>query len=192
MKLIGIIIIGSIFCLGVLFGFFFQHYPYIQWNPEIKIYEVFQVITTLFIALAIPFFIKKWIDDSRVVKTLLNKESDDISVEAKKINEKFISSYNTGNITSQDKKFINITFSQIENLIQTFESSIRVCFNNRCNSQFQDFKIAYLEYWHNVTSGDLMSDSFTIIDENYLSFHSEEYSKFLQALRKFNIFLQKQ
>jgi len=191
MKIIRIVVIVAVFAFGILLGFTVKNFPVIQWNKEIKIYEAFQVLTTLFIALVIPFFIKRWIDDSRVVKSLLKEEANDISDEVKKINKIFQECFKNGFIDSADKKSINMTFSQLDNLIEIFEKSITVAFGNRCNVQFQDFKIAYLEYWKNITSGDLMANSFSVVNEDFYYFHSVEYSKFLQALREFNIFLQR-
>jgi hypothetical protein len=191
MKLLKIFLIIIIFLAGILVGFYLKNFPNITWNHEVKIYEVFQVLSTLFIGIGIPFLIKKWIDDSRNIKSLLVDEGKDIIIESKKIKDAIFKYFEQGSISEKEKQLLLSLFTQLENSIARFKISLETSFGMKCNSEYQSFKIAYYEYWNNVTGGELMSSTVTEINSDFLDFHTAEYNTFQNSLRVFLIALQK-
>jgi hypothetical protein len=193
MTWIRVLYTSIILAIGILIGFIIKNFPLISWNKEIKVYEVFQVVSTLFIAAVIPFLIKKWIDDGRLVKSLLGEESKDILEQGKKINNKLLECYQREDhrISSEEKQFILFLFTGMENAIANFGGSLKTSFGDKCNNQFQDVKIAYYSYWNKITGSNLMSDQFTKVDLEFLSFHMFEYNLWQTSIRGFLIYLQK-
>jgi len=191
MKFFKLIILALIFGSGCLVGYCINNFPFVKWNHEVKIYEVFQVLSTLFIGIALPLFIKKWIEDGRIIKSLLKEETGNILSETKKIHDKFLTAYTQKQITPEDKQFVLFLFSQLENLLDSFEQSLKFSFGEKYNVQFQDLKIAYYNYWKSITGGNLMDDNFVTVDLGFISFQTNEYNLFSNQIRTFVISLQK-
>lgn len=184
--LILVIVVALIYC-----GFVIKNFPLIEWDKKIKIYEVFQVISTILIGFGIPFFIKRWIDDGRVMRNLLNDESKDILLEATKIKDIILKCFDNKSISGDDKQFINYLFTNIEILIEVFERSIKHSFDEKYNSEFDELEKAYHKYWRSVTDGDLMSDKFVMINLEFLSEFTTDHNIFINSIRKFHIQIQR-
>ena len=186
----GILIIligGALF----FFGFVIDNFPFIEWDRKVKVYEVFQVMSTLLIGIGIPFFIKKWIDDGRIIKNLLKEEASDISNEAIKVKDFMVKAFTDKKLAHEDKQYLLYLFNQLENLLLVYENSLKSAFGEKYNSPFQDLKIAYYEYWQRVTDGELMKDSFSQIDLEFLSYFTAQHNGFLNSIRNFSIRIQK-
>lgn len=191
MKYLRVLIIILILGFAALVGYSIKSYPIIKFNSEIKIYEVFQIISTIFIAVAIPFLIKKLLEDSRIIKTLLNDEIKDIATKGDFFKTKILECYNARTITNEDKQYIVYLFTQIENLLENFQRSLQNSFKEKYNSQFQDLKISYFTFEKNITGDDLMSDAFTSVDIDILNYYAAECNQFQNDIRKFIIIIQK-
>jgi TctA family transporter len=62
------LLIILIFAFGFVLGIVFKDIPNLKLNTEVKIFEPLTFLLTATIGLLIPFFIKRWIDDSRQIK----------------------------------------------------------------------------------------------------------------------------
>ncbi|RNL49763.1 hypothetical protein [Pedobacter jejuensis] len=191
MKLLRIIIVCLIFLAGILVGFFFQNFPIIKWNPEIKIYEAFQVCSTLFIGIALPFFIKKWIDDGRVIKSLLVDEAKELIEDTRAVKQKIGEKYKTKVITFEDKQHVLALLSQVENSISNYQKHLEEQFGGKIKNDFKNLKDAYVKYNDALTSGDFMTETFVSIDVDFFNFHNIEYNQFISAIRAFSVKMQK-
>jgi hypothetical protein len=190
MKLIQITILIVIFIAGLLIGFCTKNFHFIGWNKEVKIYEVFQVLSTLFIGLVIPFMIKKWIEDGRNIKSLLIEEGKEIMKESQNIKDKLFKFHEERKISGEDKQYLLLQFTILDNALTHLQKNLQQSFKMKGNSQFQDLKIAYYIYWKSVTGGQLMSETFNQIDIEFLNLYSIEHNKFQSAIRFFMISLQ--
>jgi len=191
MRYIKLIVFVVCFLFAILMGFTIKNFPLISWNKEIKIYEAFQILSTLFIATAIPFLIKKWIEDKRTIAFLLNEEMKDILSANKNIKDKITEYYNKTDVDEDDKQFILYLFEELDNLISIFEDSLINTFDSKLNSEFQDLKIAYYTFWKDITGGTFMNDNFVEIDLSFLIFYSKKHVVFQNKIRNFILTLQK-
>ncbi len=178
MKYLRISIIFLIFLGGIIVGFIIKNYPIIEFNKELKVYEVCNLLLTATIGLFIPFFIKRWIEDSRQVKNNLIEELKDTLKETERIKDKIEFCYLRNSIEPSDKDEVNFLFEQsdikfnclTELLVSTFESetkTIRLELNE-----------IYMQYWKVVTGGELMTSKFVKISETFFRRQNESFSKF--------------
>ncbi|RZJ20359.1 MAG: hypothetical protein EON51_15325 [Acinetobacter sp.] len=191
MKYIKIGIVSLIFIGGILVGFILRNFPLINWNKEIKIYEVFQVCSTLFIGIALPFFVKKWVDDGRVIKTLLVDEAKELISDSKLIKDKFAECYSKKSIDEDEKQHILALFSQVENVLMNYRNNLWCQFGVKIEKDFNILKDSYVLYSNSITSEEFMTEEFLIIDINFLNFHIIEYNKFISSIRTFSVKIQK-
>ena len=94
MKYLKIILVILIFGFGLVIGIVFKDIPNIKFNTEVKLFEPLTFLLNASIGLLIPFFIKRWIDDSRQVKNNLIEELKDTLREVGIIKDKLKFCYN--------------------------------------------------------------------------------------------------
>ena len=61
----------ALFALGVLAGFFVLHFPFIEFNNEIGIFDALHFLLALGLGIWVPFVIKKAIEDKRDIKAYI-------------------------------------------------------------------------------------------------------------------------
>ncbi len=191
MKALKFIVCLLLILIGFWIGFTIKHFPNIKWNKEVKIYELFQVIATLFIGLAIPFFLKKWIDDGRAIKILLVDEAKEITLEAKKIKEALTECHQKGVIDSNQKQYILYLLSQVESLLQNYGINLLAQFGNRSVADFNLLVDAYNSYSNNLTQDEFMADSFELVTLDFLNFNNLQLNTFLGEIRALSVKMQK-
>jgi hypothetical protein len=177
--------------LCVYVGFIIKNFPFINWNKEVKIYEVFQIGSTLFIGIAIPFLVKKLLEDNKTIKGLIVDESKEIIDLTEKIKELLDKGREEKNISEEDKQYISLRFSELELAIISLEESLKLSFKEKYNDQYQNLKIAYFNFWKKITDGELMSSSFSTLTNDYLQIYLDEHRKFVSEIRRFIISIQK-
>lgn len=166
MKKINIYLNVAVLLVGVIVGFFVKNFPIIVWKNEVKIFEVLQWITTALIGLLIPFAIKKLIDDNRQIKQVLIDDFKGLIVELKKIKDKLESSYQVGSVGAKDKDAINMLFSDVDIKMSNLNDLFLIAFPKN-SLIFETTNTEYIKYWKGVTGGQLMSSSYTVIDEQF-------------------------
>jgi hypothetical protein len=191
MKVLKIIVCSLLVLIGFWIGFIAKHLPYIKWNREVKVYEIFQVIATLFIGIAIPFFIKKWIDDGRAIKTLLVDEAKEIILEAKKIKEVLTDCYQKGYIDSNQKQYILYLLSQLESLLQNYGDNLQSQFGNRSVADFNLLVDAYNICSNKLTQDEFMTDNFNSVTLEFLNSNNLELNILLGEIRALSVKMQK-
>lgn len=191
MKLVKIILTITILIGGIIIGFTVRNFPFIKWNMEVKIYEVAQVSIALFIGLAIPFYIKKWIDDSRQLKNSLVDECKDTIAEAKKIKDKIDECHKIASVSQSDKDIIIALFSYSDIKINNLYDNILFGLDQKSNPIAQNIKDAYFEYWRVITGGTLMVSTYTKIDESLFSQQNKAYLELDKRIRQAIMKMQK-
>ncbi|MCF6407431.1 hypothetical protein L3C95_31345 [Chitinophaga filiformis] len=197
MKTIRILVLIIVFALGGLSGFFVKNFPFIRWNTEVKIYEVFQVCSTLFIGIAIPFFIKKWIEDKRQLKNALIEECKETLTEIKRIRTKFEGCYSNNSISASDKDEILILFSDADLKVQNLKENFTLAFKGESKIGIVGIKEntvnainnSYISYWKTVTGGSLMNSNYTRIDNDLLKSQKSDFSSVEKAIKQAIIFI---
>jgi phosphorylcholine metabolism protein LicD len=192
MKYLKILLIFLIFGFGLVIGIVFNDIPNIKLNTEVKIFEPLSFLLTATIGLLIPFFIKRWIDDSRQVKNNLNEELKETLREVAIIKDKVKFCYHNKSISQSDKQEINVLFEQADLRIYCLEQQFIESYDKETKQIREDIKSDYLNYWKLTTSAEVMSDKFTSVNENFYSRHNDCFSKFetriKQTINKVNRF----
>lgn len=178
MKYLKYILVALLFLGGIAIGFLIQNYPILQFNKELKIYEVFNLILTASIGLFIPFFIKRWIEDSRQIKNNLIEELKDTLKEAERINNKIKFCYQRNSISPDDKDEVNFMFDQSDIKFNCLEQLLVSTYENETRPIRTELREIYLAYWKCVTGGELMNSKFVLITEDFFRRHNDAYMKF--------------
>ena len=98
--------------IGIVIGVLWNDLPLIRWNPELKLYEVLNLILVFSIGVFVPFFIKKWIEDSRSVKSCVIDELRDALRMADEIRSLIDRCHTNGKIIDSDKDEVLMLFNR--------------------------------------------------------------------------------
>lgn len=177
MKYLKIAFCALLFIGGIAIGVFIKDYPIIQFNKELKIYEVFNLILTAAIGLLIPFFIKRWIEDNRQVKNNLIDELKDALREVAIVKDKIKFCYHNKAISQSDKQEITVMFEQADLKIQCLEQQFIESFDIETKTIRAEIKTEYLAYWKLATGGEIMNAKFKSVNENFFRRHNECFTK---------------
>jgi len=178
MKFLKTVCLLLLFLGGVAIGYFVKNYPIIEFNKELKIYEVFNLLLTATIGLSIPFFIKRWIEDSRQIKNNLIEELKDTLKETERIKDKIKFCYSRDSISQSDKDEINYLFEQSDSKFNCLEELFVSTFDAETKTIRTEIKTIYMAYWKCVTGGELMNSKFVKISEDFFRRHNDSFSKF--------------
>ena len=179
---IGLLVILLIF--GFVIGIVFKDLPKIKFNSEVKLFEPLSFLLTASIGLLIPFFIKRWIDDSRQVKNNLIEEIKDTLREVAIIKDKLKFCYMNKSISQSDKQEINVLFEQADLKINCLEQLFIETFDSETKAICEEMKNAYMNYWKLTTSAEIMSNKFKIVTENFYSRHNDSFAIFETKLKQ--------
>lgn len=188
MKLIKLLIIVFLSCFFICIATFLQNYnltPKIDY--EIKLIELMNLLATVVIALAIPFYVTKLIDDKKANKLMLIDECKTMLDDVASV-KNFIVALPIGLVVSsvqQDEIMFKLENSekQLDNLI-FYLSQIKLP-----NNLFDEdsFKQNFWDYWEGITGGSLMSNSFTMTQD----LKSTTNSSFLDLEKELKSFILK-
>lgn len=178
MRTLKICLIIIVFLGGIAIGFFIKKIPIIEFNREMKIYEVFNLLLTIGIGIFIPFFIKRWIDDRRYIKNDLIEELKRVLDETNRIKEKITFCYLRKSITPDDKDELNYLFEQSDIKVNTLVSLFETSYKSTTKELVTVLKDSYLKYWKSITGGELMKSTFVNVTEDFMYRHNESFLGF--------------
>lgn len=178
MRILKIIIVILLFLVGIAVGFCVKNWPIIEFNKEIKIYEVFNLLLTASIGILIPFFIKRWIEDNRQVKNNLIEELKSTLRETECIKDKIKFCRSRNIILASDKDEINFLFEQSDIKFNCLNELFSSTYDNETKVIRNELKEIYMAYWKFVTGGELMTTRFTSISEDFYRRHNEAFSQY--------------
>jgi hypothetical protein len=178
MKILKIIIVTLLFFIGIAIGFCIKNWPVIEFNKEIKVYEVFNLLLTASIGIFIPFFIKRWIEDNRQVKNNLIEELKSSLRETECIKDKIKFCHSRNAISANDKDEINFLFDQSDVKFHCLCELFTSTYDNETKVIRTELKDIYMSYWKFVTGGELMTTRFTTVTEEFYRRHNEAFSQY--------------
>jgi hypothetical protein len=191
MKYLKLILVGLIFGLGLILGSLINDIPRIKLITEVRIFEPLTFLLTAIIGILLPFFIKRWVDDSRQIKNSLIEELKDTLRELNSIKDKIKFCYNNKVIAQNDKQEIIVQFEQADKKIECMEEQLSQSFDEQTKKIRSEIKNDYILYWKFLTGAEIMSTNFTTINDNYYQRQSELFSKLetkiKQAINKIHI-----
>lgn len=162
--------------VGLIVGLLWKDVPGLKLNKEIKVYEIASILLTMMIGFYVPLLIKKWIDDSKSVKSSLVEEVKIILVSLTEMKSKIKSFYENGSVTNIDKDAINYAFHSIELQLQMFKSQLAIAFPADEKGLVNGLVDNYNKYKDYLTGGQFMISTFTQIDDRFLREHNQELS----------------
>ncbi|TDE52728.1 hypothetical protein [Flavobacterium sp. GT3P67] len=177
MKYLKILLFILLFIGAVAIGYFIKSYPIIEFDRKLKIYEVFNLILTATIGLSIPFFIKRWIEDSRHVKNNLINELKDTLSEIIIVKSKIKHCFNENAISQRDKQQIIVQFEETDLKLNCLDEQFKESYNNETKKIREEIKTEYFNYWRFATGAEIMSENFNTVSENYYRSHNEVFNK---------------
>lgn len=178
MKYLKYLLIILIFSFGFVLGIVFKDIPNLKLNTEVKIFEPLTFLLTAAIGLLIPFFIKRWIDDSRQIKNNLIDELKDTLREVAIIKDKIKFCYHNKTISQSDKQEINVLFEQADLKINCLEQQLIESYDIETKTFRDEIKSDYMTYWKLTTGAEIMSSKFKNVNENFYRRHNECFTKF--------------
>jgi len=182
-KVLSIIALFVAFMLGAVLGHLWNDLPFIRWNPELKIYEVLNLILVFSIGVFVPFFIKKWIEDSRSIKSCLIDELREAIKVADEIRALIDTCNSIGSIVQADKDKVNGLFHRSEQMIDSFDGQMKVSFPHSLNTTVRRVKDAHHAYKDLLTGGELMTGGFTQVSETFRREHESACSSYKTKLK---------
>jgi len=176
-KTIVLLITSVIFIGGLCIGLLWKDLPLIKFNPELKLYEIANLLLTLTIGITIPLLVKKWIEDNRSIKTSLVDEIKNIISTLGKIKAIITSGHNDASISKENKDEINYLFHETELQINSLNEQLKIAFKSESKKIMEDLKKNYHSYKDYLTDGELMISSFIKVDDRFYREHNTESAK---------------
>jgi hypothetical protein len=182
-KVLWVITLLIALLVGGVFGHLWKDLPAVVFNPELKLYEVLNLILVFSIGVFVPFFIKRWIEDSRSVKSCLIDELRSamrISDEIRTIVDRCQAS---NSIAQSDKDTISYLFHRSEQMIDSFDVQMKVSFPHAMNTTVRDVKEAHHAYQNRLTGGELMTGAFTTVSGDFRRGHETACASYQTKLK---------
>lgn len=184
MKYLKILIALIILCLGVVIGLVVNDIPRVSLNMEVKLFEPITFLLTLAIGILIPFYIKRWVDDTRHIKNNLIDELKITLKEYEIIKSKIKFCYNNGSISESDKTEINILFEQADLKLNCLKQELIETYDKETSCLRDEIDSRSIDYWKQTTSAEMMSSKFKEITETFLRQNNECFLKLETAIKK--------
>jgi len=191
MKYFKALLLVLTFGFGIVLGLVLKDMPLFTLNTEIRLFEPLTFLLTATIGVLIPFFIKRWIDDSRQIKNNLADELKTTLREVEKIKEKIKSCYSCKSISLDDKNEINELFEQADLEYNCLKQQLEMAFKSETKTISSEIYQAYINYWKFTTGAELMSTQFNIINDNFYRNHNQYFINFETIIKKAIILIHK-
>ncbi|TAK58939.1 hypothetical protein EPO14_01320 [Patescibacteria group bacterium] len=162
--------------LGVVVGYLCALWP-LEIDTEVNILDLLDLLFTIGIALMIPVFVNRLLENRKVIKTILVDELKALLSTYQKIKNILRDTQFKGEITKLDKDHIQICLEEADLQIIAFEEQLTIAFPAKVLEIVKDLKLKSKIYYKFVTGGDLMSEHFLSVDSHFNFQHNVEYTK---------------
>jgi len=184
MKLLKIIILGLLLVFAFLIGVIVNDLPVITLDTKVRLFEPLTFLLTVMIGLIIPFFIKRWMEDSRHIKNSLIEELKDMLKSVEKIRDKIKQCYHQKSILKASKDEINEMFEEADLKYSALEEMMTFAFEKECREIKSAIYAEYLAYWKLTTGAEIMASKFKMVNDTFYKNHNETFSKFERSIKK--------
>jgi hypothetical protein len=150
--------------LGISIGIIVRDWPKFRIIYELKITDIISNILTLGVGIFVPFLIKKIIDDTRSVKTILVNEIDNYSKSMEPIFDMIKQCYDNKKISSNHKEFITFTLELCEQNFLGLKESILENFSTQLNKEIKSIEEQQTIIWKKLTGNSISSQKIRTID----------------------------
>lgn len=153
-----------IFISGILIGNSILFSIPINVSMEINIYQVLSLVITIIIALSVPLFINKVVDNNKNCKIFIVNELNNLLSTLKKLGKCFNNS-NSTLFDEEKRQDILLMFFKFDQQFENIEMQLNKIFKNEITIP-SEVKQCYFEYHNHVTGENgIMKDGFMANDD---------------------------
>lgn len=169
--------------IGIAIGKLITDWPKFTINYEVKITDIFKIVTTIAVGVFIPLVVKKLIDDKRSKNDNLLEELNGFSKMIENMNNYIHELYKNKKIISKDKDYINMQFDISGKEVTEICDFLSENCSKKTSTLLDDMKNAYLSYWQISTSITVIGSSVRKIDDSTFKTISQEYTEMTKKIR---------
>ena len=162
---------------GVLIDRLIKYYPYLSLDCKINAFDVANLFVTIVIAIMIPFFVSKLIEDKRGIKAMISEEIKELILIILDIKEVVSNSHRKGVFEVEDRDSINYKFHEAELKAYSIITQVNESFKSNSKETKETVISLLFGYKDYLTGGELMQSSFTKVDQRFLRENNTEYYK---------------
>lgn len=146
--------------VGVAVGIAIRHYHYIPLEDKINIIDLATLLVTIFLAIYIPAFLDKQLQNSRYEKDVIIRKIEALQSSFKEVN-KIVNECVQKNAVSQSSCHLIINcFTSISNELESVITLIEFCHSKKLDTELTELKAFRREYKNLVTGGDFQQRNF--------------------------------
>lgn len=172
------------FILGIFLDRIFLDFPYLKLDPQVNVLDIANLIVTIVIAFMIPFFINKLIEEKRGLKTFIIDELKCLIEIISKVKTIINDAHTKGVFEAKDRDCIIYTFHEAELKVVSIKEQLNVIFEDDCDHICTNLTELLFTYKDYVTGGELMTSSFTTVNEHFYRENNTQHSKIETGLKK--------
>jgi hypothetical protein len=178
-----------LFCIiflavGLLSGLMIGNAPFLILRKEVGISDLANLILTIIVAVLIPLSLSPILADKRISKDLLIKEIEGCILFLGKIKETIDNNALENKISKTDSQKINSMIGpDLSIKLESAREQLNIAFGEKSGKLRDGINQSYIEYWREITGGDLMSDNFKF-DLKFRNHHDRNYAKLESKLKK--------
>lgn len=173
-----------LFIGGILIGSFIKNIPYFQWDTNIQVDEVANALLALILAIFLPFWINKWLENNKSIKQFLINEVAVFLQEVENIKNTIDKKYKAGSFNQEDKNEINLLFDHLDRRLDSLTTQISTNFPEQSTADISAIKESNTVYWKAITAGELMEPDF-VINKTFWKHSLDSYFSFESQIKMF-------
>lgn len=170
--------------LGIGLGKLITDWPYFTINYEIKITDVFKILSTIGVGVFIPLVIKKLIDDKRTKNDNIIEELSGFRKMVDNIHSYILELHTNKKIINKDKDFLNMQLELLGKEFNELHSFLSDNCSNKTSTLLDEMKNSYFAYWQVSTSNDILGSGIRKISDATFKQISEKYTELNKKTRK--------
>jgi hypothetical protein len=172
-------------CLAFILGAIFDrgYLDSLQFSKDVDFVGLVGVVITLAIAIMIPFFVQRLIEDTRGIKSFLIDEMKELIGIVRQVQEAVNLSYKGGQFSADNKREILRIFHDAEVKVGSIQDQLSVAYNSRSKDMAKAIKKLLFRYKSKMTGGVLMNVQFTAITDTFYRDSRFAYSEIDTGLK---------
>lgn len=175
-KTIIITIAFVLIIIGIVIGLMIDSMPFITLEKEFGFGDIANFLLALVLAIVIPVSLNTWLDNERHIKDHLIDEIKDCISELKLIKQKIDDCNISKKFEEQDRREMLSKISCFEMKISSVRNQLKSSFKRSSSEICEDLYPKYIEYWIELTGGELMNKDFKI-SYSFCKNHNRAYLK---------------
>lgn len=153
------IVIGIVIALlGAAVGIAIGHYHGVPLEDKINIVDVVTLLATVFLAIYIPNFLEKYIQDRRSEKDVVIRKVEQLQNSFKEVNNLVNVCYQTGSVTQSHSQLIIGRFTTISTELDTTKTLLDYCFPSKFTTELNNL-ITFRRRYKNIVTGGRFQQS---------------------------------